>query len=223
MRPSLNDPAGSESRHFLPRIDHLVYATPDLEATVDQLGLKLGVQPTPGGQHPDWGTRNALISLGRETYLEVIGPDPGQPPPQRARPFGIDDLHEPRLATWAVKGTDLERVVIEAKHHGVNLGNVLSGSRTRPDGMLLSWKLTDFYQPQANGVIPFFIDWGKTSHPAWTLPQSCSLLELQAEHPDAERVQKMLDGLGVILQVVEGPSPSLLATIKAPRGTIVLR
>jgi hypothetical protein len=223
MRPSLNDPAGSEFSHFLPLIDHLVYATPDLEATVSQLRTQLGVQPTPGGQHPARGTRNALVALGRESYLEVIGPDPGQPPPPRARPFGIDDLHEPRLAAWAVKGTDLERVVIKARRHGVDLGQVLSGSRTRPDGLLLSWKLTDFYQPQANGVLPFFIDWEKTSHPAWALAQACSLLGLHAEHPDAERVQKMLDNLGVILQVAEGPLPSLLATIKTPRGTVILR
>ena len=87
-------------------LDHLVYATPDLNASVEELANRLGTDPMPGGAHPGWGTRNALIGLGIGVYLEIIGPDPKQPEPERSRPFLIDDLTEARLVTWAYRHPD---------------------------------------------------------------------------------------------------------------------
>lgn len=89
-------------------IDHLVYATPDLNATVNALEAQLGVRPSVGGQHPVLGTRNALLSLGPRMYLEIVGPDPQQPSPDGPRWFRIDTLTEPTLVTWCAAATELE-------------------------------------------------------------------------------------------------------------------
>jgi hypothetical protein len=211
------------SNPLVATVDHLVYATPDLQAGVERVERMLGVLASPGGQHPGRGTRNALLSLGPGAYLEIIGPDPDQPPPAQPRPFGIDDLKEPRLVTWAAKGTDLEQLSSSAQSRGVRLGDVTSGSRRRGDGVMLSWRYTDPRIVVADGVIPFFIDWGKTPHPAATATQGASLVTLRAEHPDAERVQTMLTGLGLDLQVQPGSRPALIATISSPRGRVELR
>src|SRR5262245_8798861 len=89
--------------NLLATVDHLVYATPDLKASIDALEKRLGVRATPGGQHPGRGTRNALIALSSTSYIEIIGPDPEQPKPDLPRQFGIDTLAEGRLVTWAAK------------------------------------------------------------------------------------------------------------------------
>ena len=59
------------------RIDHLVYATPDLERGIREIEELLGIRAMLGGQHPGRGTQNASIALGAGAYLEIIGPDPG--------------------------------------------------------------------------------------------------------------------------------------------------
>ena len=217
---SHSEPTGAE---FLGRVDHLVYATPDLSLGIAKLETLLGVRATPGGQHPGRGTRNALIALGPSSYLEIIGPDPEQPKPEKALNFGIDGLGAPKLVTWAANGTDLEQLATEAARQGFKLGQVRSGSRQRPDGVVLSWRLTDPLTVVADGIVPFFIDWGTTPHPSRTAAPGVTLVDLRAEHPDAERVQKMLGQIGLHLPVRPGPKPALIATVTSPRGRVELQ
>jgi hypothetical protein len=208
---------------LLEYVDHLVYATPDVETTMREISVLLGVAPAIGGRHRVWATRNALLALGPRCYLEILGPDdlgPTVPPP---RPFGMDSLTAPRLVTWVAAAADLERIVTDARRKDVHLGKVEARSRLRPDGSQLTWRMTDLFAPREGGVIPYFIDWGETLHPAASAPAGCVLLGLTAEHPDAKRVQGILTQLGFDLGVEEGPEPALIATIRAPRGEFVLR
>jgi hypothetical protein len=208
---------------LLTRLDHLVYATPDLNlgiATIDKL---LGVKATPGGQHPGLGTRNALVALGPPSYLDIIGPDPEQPKPAGPRRFGIDELTAPRIVRWVVKGTALDTVAATAADRGVKLGPVIPGSRRRPDGVVLSWRYTDPNTNPAGGLVPFFIDWGSSPHPSATAARGATLVQVRAEHPEAERVQKMLDVLALDLKVQRGSAPAIIATIDSPRGQVELR
>ena len=207
----------------LHRVDHLVYATRDLPATVADLERRLGVGATPGGRHPGRGTRNALVALGPSSYIEIIGPDPAQPPSDSPRWFGIDGLTGPRLVTWAAKATDLERFAADAARRGVQLGAVGSGSRQRPDGVALQWEFTDPATVVADGLVPFFIDWGSSPHPAATAAPGPVLVSLRAEHPEPERVRDALSVLGVDLPTEQGPRPALVATLRGELGEAELR
>ena len=211
------------SGHVLERIDHLVYAAPDLDAAVGTIEALLGVRAAPGGRHPGEGTRNCLLSLGPAIYLEIVGPDAGAPAPGRPRWLGIDGLTEPRLVAWAARGEDLDGLVAAAAEAGATLGPVASGSRERADGQLLSWRFTDPRVVVEGGVVPFLIDWGRTPHPALSAPQGAILEGLRAEHPEPERVRKMLDALGLDLPVSFGPRAGLCATLLTPRGRVELR
>ena len=208
---------------LLTRLDHLVFATPDLGLGIETIDKLLGVRATPGGQHPGLGTRNALVALGPSSYLEIIGPDPEQPKPAGRRRFGIDELEAPRIVGWVAKGTELEQLAAAAGERGVKLGAVIPGSRRRPDGVVLSWRYTDPATVLADGLVPYFIDWGTSPHPSATAARGASLVQVRAEHPDPERAQKMLDVLGLDLRVQKGSSPAIIATVDSPRGRVELR
>jgi hypothetical protein len=207
---------------LLERIDHLVYATPDLNTGIEAIEKLTGVRATPGGQHPGRGTRNALIALGPTSYLEIIGPDPEQPAPPRPRQFGIDGLKAPRLARWVVKAQNLEQLAAAASSKGIELGEVTGGKRQRPDGVLLTWRYTNPLVDLGDGLVPFFIDWGDSPHPAATAAKGLTLIVLRGEHPDAARVGKILMQLGLDLPVKTGSAPALIATIDSPRGRVEL-
>jgi hypothetical protein len=205
------------------QLDHLVYAVPDLQAAVAELEDALGVALLPGGAHPAWGTRNAILPLSGTTYLEVIGPDPEAPRAGTIELFGIGGLTAPRLVTWAAKGSDLPALVASARERGVELGGVGEGRRVRADGSVLSWQLTDPLQRRAGGLVPFFIDWARSPHPAAAVKAEAELLGLSAEHPDPGAVAAQLRGLGIELDIVAGATPALVATLQTRDGAFDLR
>ncbi|HEX6729565.1 MAG TPA: VOC family protein [Pyrinomonadaceae bacterium] len=213
----------NESANLISRVDHIVYATPDLNRGIEEIEKLLGIRASAGGQHPGRGTRNALLALGPTTYLEIIAPDPEQPPPNQPRPFGLDQLKNSRLVAWFVSSHDLEGLRNEAARKGVSLGEVRSGTRRRPDGVELSWQFTNPWAPVADGIVPFFIDWGESSHPAHTAAKGATLVSLRAEHPDVRGVRRTLRQLGLDLPVKRGPSAAIIAIIEGPRGRVELR
>jgi hypothetical protein len=211
-------------RALVERVDHLVLAAPDLDEGVDVVEALLGARAAPGGRHPGWGTRNALLSLGTRCYLEIVGPDPersgGGPPTV----FGISGLTAPRLVTWAAREGDLEEAFRRAVARGVPLGTVSAGERERPTGESLSWRLTDPEAVVADGVVPFLIDWGSTAgHPALDAPPAGRLVELRGEHPDPDPVRALLRALELPLEVAAGPRPALVAVVETARGRVELR
>ncbi len=203
-------------------IDHLVYGARDLEQAVAALAERAGVQAVPGGRHLGIGTHNALLSLGPGCYLEIIAPDPSQPPPARL-PFGLDALTADRLIAWAARAADIERQADGARAAGYDPGPVLAMSRETPGGAQLRWRLTWRAEPAGDGLVPFLIDWGTTPHPSLAAPAGCTLLGLRGEHPQPETVLPLLRALGAGLPVSAGPRPALIATIQSPRGVVELR
>ena len=204
-------------------VDHLVYASPDLDVGVAQIEMLIGVRATPGGTHPGGGTRNALLSLGPDVYLEIVGPDPAQVAPSGGRRFRIDELTAPRLVMWAAKHAQLDRLVTDAAGAGIELGPVKSGSRRRPDGVLLRWRYTNPEAMVAGGVVPFFIDWGSTPHPSSAAAVGPRLVDLRAEHPDPARVAMWLHRLGLDLRVTRADAPALVAVLAGQAGPLELR
>ncbi|MCU1398355.1 MAG: hypothetical protein JWN62_1464 [Acidimicrobiales bacterium] len=201
-------------RTSIAALDHLVLATPDINATAAWLTEQTGVTPSAGGQHTGKGTRNMLCSFGPTSYLEIVGPDPEQPTPASPRPFGIDDLTEARMVTWAVAVSDMETVLDQARRAGYDPGPASPMQRVRPDGVTLSWKLT----ANLSATTPFLIEWETPHHPAATAAPGLVLSELRARHPHPELLESHLDALGISMGIMRGPE-TLLVEVRGPLGS----
>lgn len=219
-------------------IDHLVYATPTLDETVAKLQNDFGIELVPGGAHVGRGTRNYLAGLGGDRYLEVIGPDLDQPTPSTPRPFGVDDLTEARLVTWCCRPhSPLNNVHLRVTLENYDLGQVVSMSRCRPDGVLLEWELTARVGDPGDACIPFAIDWKDSPHPSASLSHTTNLDTLTLQHPDIHQLGRVLAALestrdvsrsedgsamfGEDIVLVPGPA-RLVASLQTPTGRFVL-
>ncbi len=196
------------------RLDHLAIACADLGVGVRRVEELLGVAMAPGGRHTRFATHNRLLSLGPETYLEVIAPDPDAAPPDGPRWFGLDAAPAvPRLANWIVAADDLACLPV---------GPVVAMSRGA-----LRWELTvpqDGGLPEGGGL-PTLIRWPAGVHPAAGLPDhGLRLRALEVHHPDADRLAAMVLPLLGAAPVTWHPAdaPALRARIDGPRGAFWL-
>ena len=137
--------------------------------------------------------------------------------------FRIDSLDEPRLVTWAAKGRNLDALSAITLPNGEHIGQAFSVSHRQPDGSLLAWTLTDPTVTIADGIIPFFIDWGDSPHPASAAPAGLRLEGLSLEHPDPASVKPLLERLGLAVPIHAGGEPALQAFLETPQGDVILR
>jgi hypothetical protein len=199
-------------------IDHLLLGTRDLDAGIEWVAKKTGVKAAVGGSHPGRGTRNALIALHRRRYLEIIAPDPAQPPATLR--MNLSALAEPRLIAWASASTDLDALTGQLRQRTQQYTGPIDGSRVRPDGRKLAWRtiaLDAAFARDDVDPIPFFIQWSPDSaHPSQDSPSGCDLRAFAIEHPDADRVRSTLAQAGIDAVVLPAKSCRLIATLDTP-------
>jgi hypothetical protein len=205
-------------------IDHLLLGTNDLDRGIEWFERLSVVKAAIGGVHPGRGTRNALVAFKGRQYLEIIAPDPAQPPENLT--MNLRGLTTPRLITWAAAATDLESVATRARSGGVTVSAPRDGSRARPDGRVLKWRTVGVSATLARDdvdPIPFFIEWARESaHPAQDSPGGCTLVAFEFEHPDAPILRKTLEALGIAATVRQAATAKLTATIDTPKGRVTL-
>jgi hypothetical protein len=200
--------------------DHLLLGVAELDEGIAWVERKTGIRAAVGGSHPGRGTRNALLSLGRRQYLEIIAPDPAQPQPEAQFEL-LRQLAAPRLIRWAAVTTEINAVAQQARAAGYEFLGPRDGSRARPGGRLLKWKTLNI-RTELGGVIPFFIEWeAGVAHPSGDSPAGCQLVAFDLQHPQPERVREMLGRLGIEAQVSRGEM-KLKATLKTPKGIVEL-
>jgi len=201
-------------------LDHILIGSPDLDAGIKFIEERTGVHAAFGGVHPGAGTRNALLSLGTNRYLEIIAPDPNQPATEDKR--NLRKLEEPVIVGLAQHPGDIEAFAQRLKGEGVEVVGPKPGSRRRPDGRVLHWK-TLALKDDADGLFPFFIEWGSGSmHPSVDAPQGCTLefFEAIAQEKKLSQVRLRADQLNLDLKISHGHGPNLHAIIAGPKGRL---
>ncbi len=202
-------------------LDHLIFVTPDVDATVADLEARLGVTFEAGGRLPAWGTRNRILPLGDRSYLEVMGPDESANAPEGGRILDLDRRTEPSMAWWAVRPFLMELTCGDFQAAGFQHGDVIQGRRELPDGDTLVWEMTDPHLRVEDGMVPLVIDWDGAAHPG-DGPAAATLRELRLEHPDHARLSGPFVDIG-LPEVHPAEAPAIVATLEGPGGTLTLR
>ena len=205
----------SPMRSAIAALDHLVLATPDLHDTASWMKDATGVAASPGGPHVGKGTRNELYSLGHASYLEIVGPDAAQPAPVGPRPFGVDDLTASAMVAWAIAVSDIDAAIESARRVGYDPGPAAEMQRQRPDGVVLSWRLTVSQSPS----VPFLIEWHTPLHPAIDAAPGVELVELRARHPQPNMLSNILLAWGISMGIERGRE-ALLVEMTGPLGSV---
>jgi hypothetical protein len=201
-----------------PHVDHILLGAADLERATELVYQKTGVRPVYGGKHPR-GTHNALLSLGKATYLEIIAVQPGAKPPEGFA--GLAQLEKPALIDWAVSGGDANALRESLEKAGFRLTPLVPGSRTTPAGATLHWQVFGF--ADAFPLAPFFITWSPdTPHPASTSPAGCTVKRFALAAPDTGALTKLKTALQLDIQVGAGKSPAFTLELDCPKGPVTL-
>jgi hypothetical protein len=126
---------------------------------------------------------------------------------------------------------DIQAARAALKAQGIERGPAVHANRHSRRG-LLQWQITvrDDGQRLFNGALPSLIQWGKAGeveplrlHPRNSLPRSgVSLQSLTVAHPSADKLQAAYEAIGLSGVTIETGPADLVATLKTPKGTVVL-
>ncbi|MBT9255473.1 VOC family protein [Phycicoccus sp. MAQZ13P-2] len=210
------------------RVDHVVYAAEHdgVHATAERLAKLIGVEPVDGGVHPRFGTRNVILPLAHERYVEVV--EVLDHPASDKAPFGQVVRARSQAGGgwlgWVVRVDDIAEQEQRLGREAVN------GNRHRPDGVELRWRQLGVKGLQADPQLPFFITWEEgTPHPSEDADTEVTIESLTIAG-DPDRVRDWLglpaDYTSSVIEfsfVAPHGTPGLMAvTFDTPQGEVVV-
>lgn len=151
--------------------DHVIYAVADLESGVRRFAEKWGLQSTGGGEHPEFGTRNAIVPVGPGQFIELmtVADARSRHPLRLALSEWLKSGDGP--VALCLRPDDLNAVAERLSTP------IVPAERHNPDGEVLHWRLAGVEAALGAERLPFFIDWQGAEH------------ELDLKHADAARAE----------------------------------
>jgi catechol 2,3-dioxygenase-like lactoylglutathione lyase family enzyme len=146
---------GVRRRGVLTRLDHLVILVRDLDPAVRDYE-RLGFAVTPGGEHADGLTRNALIPFEDGSYLELVAfVDPED---VRDNVWGWRRFLSSGggLIDYCAASDDLREEVRGLEERDLGVDGPTDGGRRLPDGREIRWRIARIRQD--GRLLPFLIE-----------------------------------------------------------------
>jgi len=137
----------------VPELDHVIWAVPDIASAAEALSRDHGLTAVEGGEHPAWGTRNAIVPLGGP-YLELVEVfDPEAPRVGFTGRVAEVAASGGGPALWCQRVPDIDAAAAALGYE------VVPGERRNADGSVLSWRVAGVPQACAAPTVPFLIQW----------------------------------------------------------------
>jgi hypothetical protein len=205
------------------RLDHLSYAAgPEgLGACAQRIGSALGAGFRDGGLHPRFGTRNFVLPLAGDVYLEVVAAL-DHPAADKA-PFGQAVKSRSEAGggwlAWVVAVDDIAPVESRLGRTSV------VGHRRRPDGVELTWRQIGVLDLLDDPALPFFVQWEGDARLHPSVDGAAARIEQVEICGDRDKVLEWvgepLEGIDFRVDWVDADEPGLTTVFFATeRGTV---
>jgi hypothetical protein len=166
------------------QLDHIILAVRDLDVAAGSLEREHGLTSYFGGTHPHWGTANRIVPLGT-SYLELLAVVDDRTAAASDVGRWVADgasVHGAPIG-WAVRPDDFDAT---AQRLGLTAH---TGSRTRPDGVVVRWRMAGIEHAFREPQLPFFIEWTDVA----TYPGAAQGLDVHIESVELEGSAAKLD------------------------------
>ncbi|MDQ7991544.1 MAG: VOC family protein [Propionicimonas sp.] len=207
-------------------VDHVTFAVgpAGLLAESQRLGDLLGERPRDGGFHPRFGTRNHILPLADDRYIEIV--EVLEHPAAEKAPFGQAVRARSEMGGgwmgWVISVPDISPFEQRLEREAV------PGMRHFPDGRRLEWQQIGVKGLLADPQLPFFIHW-LSDHEVQpkALKGDIQLVELEIGG-DRTRVEDWLgtevgdvfDGVRLNFTSPNGQPGLIAATFDTPNGPV---
>lgn len=206
------------------RIDHVVYAVGDLDAAAARFEETHGLLAAPGGVHPQWGTGNRIIPLGRAQYVELIA----IVDPEVAATTALGRAIAERTSDgdrWFALCLSDDAIERTAARLGLTLA---TGSRMLPDGHVVAWRSAGIDDARRSPELPFFIEWAgePDAHPGAAPaahPSGATDIAWVEVAADADRFAAWTGDGDLPVRVVDGERGVAAVGLETPAGELVIR
>ena len=198
-------------------VDHIALAVPDTQFGVRYVEQLTGVKPVLTKSDPTDFYWSAALGIGENSFLEVIGPNPGHKGIHPFKSF-MAGMKEPAVLFWYVATDDFEAFCKRVEEAGETLSNIVTvDPETSANGSSYTRAgIGKGFETQRPNVI----EWRKRSVEQSTDIQ-CRMTGFSLRHPKPKALNKLFESLGIDAVVEKGPSRIGL-TLQTPKGEVTL-
>jgi hypothetical protein len=204
------------------RLDHAGYAVRDLDEAAVRFRDQFNLDSVEGGRHVGLGTANRIVPLGSH-YIELIGVvDRAE---AEANAFGRSVIERAADGDgWLLIVASSGDIDAEATRLGLR---VQAGTRARPDGSEIRWRMAGIDDPRREPWMPFFITWdipdelypGRQRAGHGVRAEGIAWVEVAG---DEERLSEWLGGGDLPIRVTDGIPGIHRVAIETPDGELVI-
>lgn len=140
-------------------LDHVVIYNPTPEKVQENENLII----KEGGHHKNWGTYNYLAYM-QDSYIEWIGIEDAKKAEQSNNPFiqhvvYANKKEQNGLIQFALQTNEMDKIIKNLNKNKISYKGPFPGSRTKPNGKQLKWRMLFPTFDYKQEVLPFLIEW----------------------------------------------------------------
>ncbi|WP_051189152.1 VOC family protein [Halalkalibacillus halophilus] len=160
--------------------DHLVIYSKNPKSHQELFSKVHKLQGMEGGTHQNWGTFNHLAFMAENSYIEWLGVQDEAVASASDNPL-IQQTYQAHLKKqegpiqFALRTTELDNFLEHFDRNNISYSGPFPGSRTKPDGTKLEWKMVFPFSEQTDSPLPFLIEWNGEGN----VPEDKSLINEQ--------------------------------------------